>query len=327
MQGSNSTFIIDRNNSQALKAVCCVLIVLHHSVLYHTTLYGEGIYGVFLDGFFKCICGYVPVAIFFFLSAYGITESENIQHLGWRDFLKRRMCRVYVPFVLTNILFLVGLAFCKKLEYSDTLLSIVGIKLIDIVTWFVPVLLLFYIFAYILTYVKQRRYKTVGMVLLTIAYVASGITIFNIPFYAIVSVPAFVIGYVSSLYKSEINAVLKHISIRYVVMTVSLILVVVLSAMMMQYIKVSDNAYHFVVAANNVFISLLLVAVFTGRKIAWFRLDWLGKISYEVYLVHAKVFVIGGVFFGLALPWILILILPISFVVYLMDNAVLSKIK
>ena len=50
--------------------------------------------------------GYLGVAIFFFLSGYGLMESEAKSHLGLKTFFRRRFLKIYLPVLLVTALWL-----------------------------------------------------------------------------------------------------------------------------------------------------------------------------------------------------------------------------
>lgn len=50
--------------------------------------------------------GYIGVALFFFLSGYGLMESEIRRHLPLYQFIKRRLLKVYFPVLLVTGLWL-----------------------------------------------------------------------------------------------------------------------------------------------------------------------------------------------------------------------------
>lgn len=317
--------IISKSNSTTLKALCCILIVLHHY------FQASGMMrGTFVSHFFVSICGYVSVAIFFFLSGYGITEAEQKAKLAWGQFLKKRICRVYVPFVVTNVLFLLLLVFLS--QYHDGWITGikqgVGIELIDSITWFVPVLLLLYIFAQLLSAIRKRCVKCIGMMVLMTVYAISGLTVFNIPFYAIVSAPAFVVGYIASIYKTETIGLFSTTRIKLLVLLSGVVGSFLFSAINMGYIVVSQHILHLSIALNNICVIIVIASLFVGHDVFWFKCNWLGNISYEVYLIHAKFFAIWTVIAGSFIPlWALIFVLPIAFVTNKVNTFILTTIK
>lgn len=53
--------------------------------------------------------GYIGVAIFFFLSGYGLMQSEMKSHLPLRSFFSRRFLKVYLPVLLVTALWFLWL--------------------------------------------------------------------------------------------------------------------------------------------------------------------------------------------------------------------------
>ena len=50
--------------------------------------------------------GYIGVAVFFFLSGFGLMESEQKKHLSFGRYFRRRMLKIYLPVVLVTALWL-----------------------------------------------------------------------------------------------------------------------------------------------------------------------------------------------------------------------------
>lgn len=317
--------VISKNNSTALKALCSIIIVFHHYFQVSGMMRGT-----FVSHFFVSICGYVSVAIFFFLSAYGITEAEQKAKLTWGQFFKKRIGRVYIPFVVTNLLFVLLLVYLSKYS-GDYILGIkntIGIELVDSITWFVPVLLVFYVFARLLSPLRIRFFKCIGMAGLTAIYAILGFTLLNIPFYAIVSVPAFVVGYIASMYKQEIAEWLSSSRVRLPLLLLGLVVVMCFSAITMGYVSVTPHVMHLAIASNNMCFLLVIIAIFTGHDVNWFKCKWLGEISYEVYLTHAKLFSVWTIIAGTFIPfWALIFVLPIAFTTNRLNTMILSYLK
>jgi len=317
---TSTNSIITPINSLALKAVGCLIIVTHHY-----TLHQGDVHNNVFNEFSTLACGYIAVALFFFISGYGVMESEKRNRLPFTRFLRRRLSRVYIPFVITNILFIITLLFLGSYPFSigNLLVHIFGIELIDSVTWFVPVTLLFYFFVLVLSSLQKRQLKACCMGALCIVYIILGISLFDIPFYAYVSSPAFPLGYISSLYSHEICQGLNGI-FRWILLFMSAIIFALLSWAIMGHIPMHGHLLHGVIALNNIALLGIIVTVFAGRHYAWFHCKWLGDISYEVYLCHAKVFMVfiattGS--FATFHPLLLLIIIPIAYVISKLDKA------
>lgn len=52
--------------------------------------------------------GFIGVAIFFFLSGYGLMESESKSHLNALAFLKRRILKIYLPVILVTFIWMLA---------------------------------------------------------------------------------------------------------------------------------------------------------------------------------------------------------------------------
>ena len=94
-------FNLDRGVTNLLKLLSCIAIVLHHYSQYALTN-GEG-YNWFLR-VFSSHGGYVGVALFFFLSGYGLAKSNQAHRLRFVEFLKHRLSKVYFPLLLATLL-------------------------------------------------------------------------------------------------------------------------------------------------------------------------------------------------------------------------------
>lgn len=310
--------IITPTNSLTLKAIACVGIVVHHY-----SSYQGGVHDNLVNEFFTLICGYIAVALFFFLSGYGLMESEKRKRLSAIAFLKRRLSRVYIPFVLTNILLIIALLCVRSYEIStrSLLFHIFGFELVDSITWFVPVTLLLYLFVLLLSGLHNRLHKACIIAALCVGYIVSAIFLFDIPFYAYVSSPAFPLGYIASIYSEEICKTLKG-RFRQFIIVFSAIACILFSWAMMGHIPVSGHLLHGIIGLNCIALLCLVVAIFAGKNYQWLHCKWLGNISYEIYLCHAKVFMvfiaITGTFATFH-PLLLLVILPIAFVVNKVD--------
>ena len=65
--------------------------------------------GFELNAFEWCIRsqgGNVGVAVFFFLSGYGLMSSELKGHLSASQFFKRRFCKIYIPVLLITAIWI-----------------------------------------------------------------------------------------------------------------------------------------------------------------------------------------------------------------------------
>lgn len=90
---------ISPETSTALKAFCCILIIMHH--------YAMRVHGGFLGAVLAVGGGNFSLSIFLLLSAYGITKSEYKNSLGLEEFVNKRVKRVFIPYAIWITIFFI----------------------------------------------------------------------------------------------------------------------------------------------------------------------------------------------------------------------------
>lgn len=277
---------ISRSSSNILKLIAAFLIVLHHYCQY---LCANNISDNFIVKFFAAFVGYIVVSLFFFLSGYGLSESENKRKSDtFISFARRRLISVYFPFIIINLITLFSYQVLNIKHYTliEAINNITGISLIDSVTWFVRIILLFYIFFYISYKMDSKRLRIIVLSLFTIAYIL--ICIFNNYFPTMyVTILAFPIGVITSVYKNNIqNIKLDHkfIITCLLVYTLTLLLIIIL------YKYKFTNTVNMLISvlAIPIFITILRII----DKISFVKALSVGSVSYIIYLVHNKIFTI-----------------------------------
>lgn len=90
-----SKAFISKETSDILKALCCIIIVLHHFALRCEN-------GWLVTRFFAIGGGSFSLPIFFILSSYGIIKSELKNGTNLISFIKKRFLKILVPFWIVN---------------------------------------------------------------------------------------------------------------------------------------------------------------------------------------------------------------------------------
>jgi peptidoglycan/LPS O-acetylase OafA/YrhL len=276
---------ITRSNAIFLKAIACMMIVVHH--YFHLNGIHSNIFTYIISAHF----GYIFVSLFFLLSAYGLTESESNVNNNFFQFIKKRLLRVYYPVVLINILTIILYYICGYEVFSidDICLYILGIKLIDPFLWYVNVSLLFYVFFWI-SFRMENSYKVIMLFFLSIIYMLIAHFYLKLPGNLYMSVLSFPIGMCCSLYKYQISRFVASnlFYLYYFIYVIGVLtLFFVFHKMGCQIIKTICMSFilvpfYFYLAQFNLLKSKVL--------------NFIGGISYEIYLVHLKVFILLGFF-------------------------------
>lgn len=273
------TIQISKDTSNVIKGIACLLIVAHH---FCARLMGKG-YEDIIVNFIGLRGGVIAVTIFFFLSAWGLSESQSKNRYPFGKFVKRRLSKVFVPLAITNILYYVFLLIFRDKSFNptDLLLTIINLKYFDNVLWFCNTILIFYLIFYFSFLPKTKEMKVVLCLGATLIYSVLVTWIYpNSPFY-VFSIIGFPFGMVCSLYKEKL------LNLSYWGTWSIIVLVVLLT-----------GAYLFPIYRNlflmNIFSFVLLFMILTVIRIfnvthKLYILPFIGVYSYEIYLIHNKV--------------------------------------
>ena len=94
---------INRGVSDLLKIISAVLVMFSH----YYNLKAQAGYALNpIELVLRSQGGNVGVAIFFFLSGYGLMMSELKRHLNFKEFLKKRFLKVYLPVLLVTMIWI-----------------------------------------------------------------------------------------------------------------------------------------------------------------------------------------------------------------------------
>ncbi len=96
-------FQIPRGSSDLMKIIAAILVALSHYCNIKAT---TGVVLNPIEWLIRSQGGNVGVAIFFFLSGYGLMMSEMRNHLNFKQFVKRRFLKIYLPVLLITALWL-----------------------------------------------------------------------------------------------------------------------------------------------------------------------------------------------------------------------------
>jgi peptidoglycan/LPS O-acetylase OafA/YrhL len=259
--GGNQNFM-SRDYTNSLRGVAILFIILQHtsSLRIFTPLGGIG------------------VALFLLLSGYGLTESY--QKTGLRNFWKKKVARIWIPYFLwINILLIIRNDF-DKIFTIDYLLDILCLKTSF---WFVGFLFWNYILFWMVFRMELlKQYHFIPFI------------IFNTCVFVLCrqimaeQALSFYSGVCISLYIEKLcrfMAMKKH----FIVLVISIFAVSILSLIVKQLpsirIHEADNIYfHTINLICKYGFCLFVLFVFSIKNNRFY--DFCSKISLELYLVH-----------------------------------------
>lgn len=308
--------LLDYQFTQLIKGLACLVIALHH---YSQYVLSEGLSNSIIYFAFSTQGGDAGVALFFFLSGYGLMESETKHHLNLTQFVVKRFWKIYKGVLIINFLTLSSIL-CW--EYFQTGIwspirwdLLFPIARLDFVLWFVKVLFTCYLAFTICTQVrnveKRKILFVVGQLLVIGCWAITGQS-----FNHIVSIPFFAIGIYVSLYKEKVASIVQNKWFWFILLFIAII------------VAYYTYKTHLAIIAHNYFDVLLIAFLLWVVSVWEIKLKYksfLGYISFPVYLVHRKIIMLSAGFGHLApvllyialtiyLGWILQKTMEISFI-------------
>lgn len=264
--------------TQFLKGLSCLMIALHH---YSQHVLSLGIADNLFYFLFSTQGGYAGVAIFFFLSGYGLMESERKHHMSLKEFAIKRFLKIYKAVFITNCLTLCSI-YCWT--YFNTgiwpaidWIAVFSITELDHYLWFIKVLFVCY-----LGFAVSIQSKKPGhiAILLGQLIVFSYLLMKGEATHHLISVPLFGIGVFASQFKEEASSFLRNRS------ALGALSVITIATIL--WSRKSQDALAIHALFNYLLIWTMLWLCSRYMVVLNFR-SFLGYISFPVYLVHHKI--------------------------------------
>lgn len=271
------TLLLDKKTCDLIKFVSAMMVALHHFSQY---VLANGLSSNLFFRVFSSQGGYLGVAVFFFLSGYGLMESESKHHLSLQAFFRKRFLKIYLPVLLVTALWLPAARLALNFEGGgNSFFYVLFLGFGDAVLWFVKILFLlygaFYLYAWIAVKSPRRLALSVlGLLVLMIFIYCNN----RFGAFSVISIPLFYVGVIASLNKDFSRSVLLPASL-----LVSALFTFAWSAFIADSLPLSLHAL-----INHVVLAIL-IALFSVYTIRINTPALLGIVAFDVYLVHNKV--------------------------------------
>lgn len=286
---NNHEIAFDKGVTDVIKLMSIAMIAIHHFLQYALTR-GNG--GAF-SSLYCSQAGYLGVALFFFLSGYGVMKSHQRHQMSFGEFVNKRLLKIILPMLLANLLWAVFLfVFVDKLDvmelshrmdignmsWGGVISSILiinsnGGSYFDGTLWFIKVLLLLYIVFYISSLLKKKEVRLCVLAMLILGVVLIVSCCMNT--WMAISVPLFFIGVVMADCPSYIS---KH----FLVFSMSYLSVCVVCVLLIADALIIHGAINYVVV-----LVMIAIAYFVNIRLVG-TAAILGALSFEIYLTHNK---------------------------------------
>lgn len=282
--GISLNALLDRKYTTSMKGVAIIMIMLSHCTSY---------WGVYYTPF-----GSIGVSMFLLLSGYGLNESYK--HHGLKNFWRRRLLRVMIPFVIAIAL--------VTLFLERSLMWFLGnVILIYPYYWFIA----FIIYCYIAFWIVSKMFKNEWrwMMLLFLGIPCFFFVNSNQAF-------AFIIGVLLSEYKYKIETIsdskpgaLSKTGGFLIILSIMLLAIkqcdIVRNgslASLLPYIDLCISTF----CSIGIILVLCMNDHFHNNKFLYFT----GVIAYELYLVHYPFYTIIG-----SSLWAMMLLMVCSYII------------
>lgn len=276
----DNSIILPRRYTDVWRLIACFLVVIGHyaSVSIVNDWSRSPVWYAIASQ-----AGYVGVAVFFFLSGFGVNESEQKKHENFYSFVKKRLLKLYKPILLVTVLWiLVEFLFMGK-ELCLTVIYDIFWGFDDVVLWFIKILFGLYLSFYLYALLKINLdsltipYTVLIiclLVLIYIAHVTEG--------YSSIGIPCFLLGVIASEHKNfKIEALLLGLFM--------------LGGIVFSYMTKDNHGYHasfnYIIIALIVSLPIVLKHNQNNEGTPSKLLAFLSLITLDVYLVHFKVLI------------------------------------
>lgn len=274
---------MNRNVTDFIKLLSCIMIAMHHYSQWRMAA-GAGNPFYFL---FSSQAGYLGVAIFFFLSGYGLMKSGMKQHLGPVDFFQKRLLKTYLPAVLVSALWASYLVIGKGKVFDWQIIKGVLWYFNDEILWFVRAIVILYGFFYAYAIVRIGIIKYCGRfqdlfnltVLAITALFAAWCLYGTCGFVGTGSVILFFVG----MSWAEFDSIYVKLIRKVYPLFGGFVIIITLAVCFWhdaQWIHLLIN--NFLILWGITFLTFYEIKIVSFPK-------WISACSYDIYLVHNKV--------------------------------------
>lgn len=280
-EGFNDNYL-SKNSCNALRGICSVTVILHH--LSQRINDGKifkyfGLLGV----------GYSAVAVFFFISGYGLIKQYLIKGEKYIDgFLYKRMTPIIKSYLIISIVYFILRSYIEdKFILNDFIKSFFNGSPTVYFSWYIIEIIILYIIFFIACKVN-KRYKfniVVISLLFVLGYNFICYTLgYGMQWYA--TNLTFVFGMLYGIYEKEIS---KHINKKYYSVLFCNVAIFFIVFVLSDKLFIPNNFLIIKVLLTQLCGLSFSTLIFTITRKLFFKksiFENIGKISLEVYLLQ-----------------------------------------
>ena len=281
---------LSNKSTKSLKGLLALLIIFHHISQKITT--GENFSN------FEYMGRYI-VALFFFLSGYGLYFQYRNNATYMENFLKKRLVRIFIPFFVFIVIYVIYRAALGEVVNVDFFLSFWKDHSNIIYNgWFINSIIVLYVIFYVSFVGKDSKIAEYKLVFLTLVYIFWK-AYQNHGDWEYVSIMAFLLGVFWMKNRASIDKILEK---NYFIFLVSFSILMYIFHhydVIMKNIGITNEYVYYGIVGNLCTTVFVVYFLLLTNKLNFSNkyLDFLGDISFEIYMIHGLVMHCLGKFF------------------------------
>lgn len=239
--------------------------------------------------------GHLGVALFFFLSGYGLQEKVRENEAYLKGFLKKRIVKLYIPYLIATFVYIViRFLFGVRYTIKEVLMSLVGLYTIVNFSWYIFLQLALYLVFWLIYKKCNDNQKRIITLTVCILFIIGACAALHLPSYCYVSLLAFPLGVIISEYQQSIMKFTRGGMGIFLIVLFTIICILCFSGMASSVstcIFQSHNGLLKIVERGEMILCDIafigIIAIVCSRIELKSKLfTQLGMISYEVYLLQ-----------------------------------------
>ena len=284
--GKQDSFV-SKEDGLPFRGIAALIVLLHHLSL-------STEHGMLMPLFPLFGAGGLGVALFFFLSGYGL-QKQYLQHgkVYRQNFLKRRFPSILIPFALFTVLYwLVYCSLGKVYTIHDIIADIrIGIPFVAY-SWYLIAILFFYLLFWISMNIFREQNNHWMPIVACGWYLIYALICIKLKFLIFWYDTAHLlpVGMFFAVHEEKFLSALNN-KVLYTVLAITAIVSWLLTTYCYSYIwPISIQAYYIISLLRVFFFTVMVILLRLKIRTDNPVLRYLGKISLEVYLIHGLIF-------------------------------------